>query len=661
MNLQISHRLKGGLAVPLAALAATAMVFGGASVARAQTSDKADSYAVVDFAVKNASSDVKLGEAARDAFRSELAKINTLGGSKIDAVATETVVRALADLGLMPPIEKNSDLIRLGQTVGANFVVTGTVYNYRVVTVDGGKQGQVIVQAVVRDVSSGMVVNGTAATGFSGTRGGDVSASSLLTEALADAAFKGFREMSARTLPRATILNTLGERALINKGIRSGFTMGQKVIVRRRADQVAEGQITELDPDSGFVQITRYSRGIQPGDKVEAIFSPPVPTGQWQVNGNPKTERANSKGGSNQSVVSALILVVLLGFLLAQGRGSNNDLAGDVKAEAIMQANDTPGVRVSWTRDSFLRGNNTGPVRWQVWRAGETTAPAIVVDGSASSGIDDVAGTGRNFGPISLDSSGGNSVCAQASLNGAVVQPTTQIAPGIPFQYAVEVVYRVDIRDLPGSSAGSGGTGGNTSGGTGTTSGGTGTTSGTTGTTSGTTGTTSGTTGTTSGTTGTTSGTTGTTSGTTGTTSGGNGSQYCYFISGRVQAQGIATPLSRTTLQAPVDGATVLKPTSFQWTSVRGSVGSLTLEYVVQVSTSPTFPSGATTTLPSILDNTTPGGQSLSSTVDPTTLYPSSTILYWRVGAKNIADSPGPVPDASGFRYIFSGVRTFRR
>jgi hypothetical protein len=40
----------------------------------------------------------------------------------------------------------------------------------------------------------------------------------------------------------------------------------------------------------------------------------------------------------------------------------------------------------------------------------------------------------------------------------------------------------------------------------------------------------------------------------------------------------------------------------------------------------------------------------------------TATTVYWRVGAKNIDDKPGPVPDATtGLRYIFSSYSTFIR
>jgi hypothetical protein len=48
------------------------------------------------------------------------------------------------------------------------------------------------------------------------------------------------------------------------------------------------------------------------------------------------------------------------------------------------------------------------------------------------------------------------------------------------------------------------------------------------------------------------------------------------------------------------------------------------------------------------------------STVLPSAIR-SSLLVYWRVGARSTLDSPGPVMDASGERYIFSVPRQFKR
>ena len=39
----------------------------------------------------------------------------------------------------------------------------------------------------------------------------------------------------------------------------------------------------------------------------------------------------------------------------------------------------------------------------------------------------------------------------------------------------------------------------------------------------------------------------------------------------------------------------------------------------------------------------------------------NATTIWWRIGARNIDDVPGPIPDATGQRYIFSVPRSFTR
>ncbi|HXH60192.1 MAG TPA: hypothetical protein VNI20_02415, partial [Fimbriimonadaceae bacterium] len=131
----------------------------------------------------------------------------------------------------------------------------------------------------------------------------------------------------------------------------------------------------------------------------------------------------------------------------------------------------------------------------------------------------------------------------------------------------------------------------------------------------------------------------------------------------RLEATGIATPLVRTELRSPDPGQIVTTPITFQFASVRGSVQSVVIQYVIQLSTDPSFPGNSqTVTLTPFLDLVTQGGQTVSSpTIDTSTFFPGAPQVYWRVGARNIDDSPGPVPDASGQRYVFSGPSLFKR
>jgi hypothetical protein len=473
----------------------------------------------------------------------------------------------------------------------------------------------------------------------------------MMGNAISDMAFRIVRDMSNRQLPSATVLNTLKDQALINRGSRSGFRTGMEVIIVRGKDQVGSASVTSVDADSSFVTYGNLIKGVQPGDKVRSLYTPERVPISLEDNGNANTSR-KARGGSNSGLVSLLLVVLALAFLLGQGRGGDSNLA-TIKAEPMVTGADQAAVNVSWTRDPFLRGNNEGPYRWQVWRNDGSQSPVAVADGTLGNIVDDALGTNAPsaanpwYDFSQVDS---NTQCNELPDGGDPA--ANALVPGTPYQYSVEVVYRVSGLSLPGSGTSGGGggaTGGLTTGGAtgGLTTGGGGNTSGlTTG------GTTTG--GTTTG--GTTTG--GTTGGTTGQTS-----EWCYFVSKRLQASGQATPLLRPELRSPDHNQVVTTPIAFQFSSVRGPVLSVQLEYVVQLSTSSAFPAGSSTvTLTPFIELSEPGGQTVSSpTIDTSSFFPGANVVFWRVGVRNPADRPGPVADATGARFIFSGVRAFQR
>lgn len=581
-----------------------------------------------------------VGAAASEALGNELAK-----SGNVDVVAASTVRRVLGDLGYRPPLTKPADIQRFGKAVEANTVVTGEIVNWRIVDKDGGKMAQALMRVIVWDVSSGLVVNGAALSADSDVMTGNVSTDDLLKSALSQGVFEAVSQINQRTLPAATVLNTLPDRALINKGSRAGFQNGQNVIVSRGQNQVAAAVVRNVDPDSAFIEIKQTSRGVQPGDKVRAIFDVPVIKDTWTKAGQPRYEK-KSGGGSNAGLVSLLVLLAFVGILFGQGRGSNQDAVNNVFAEAA-SLNDTPAVKISWTRDAFQRGNNSGPVFYQVWRDGHPATPAAVVGASQSFAYDDALG--QRIPPVWYNFNGivgGISCDFEEPPEEDNDAPAPNVVPGTSYSYSVEVVYRVSALDLPGSGSGGGTTGGSG----GLTTGGSGglTTGGSGGLTTGG--------GNTGG--GNTGGTTG--GGNTGGTTGGAG--YCYFASNRVNTQGAATPLRRPPLRSPSPDEVVTGTRTFIFESVRDSQRSIQLEYVVQFSDQATFPRGRVTTLDPIDDSGQIGGAAVSYTgVNTNNLYPGASAVYWRVGVKNLEDNPGPVADANGFRYIWSATRKFRR
>ncbi|MCH8273379.1 MAG: hypothetical protein IH851_01125 [Armatimonadetes bacterium] len=130
----------------------------------------------------------------------------------------------------------------------------------------------------------------------------------------------------------------------------------------------------------------------------------------------------------------------------------------------------------------------------------------------------------------------------------------------------------------------------------------------------------------------------------------------CFFTSSRKTARGQATPVEQTPLILPVNGATdVNNITQFSWQGVPGAD-----LYLVQLSTTPTFSSR------SVIKNvvtveTVLGGLVSTDPVDISGIFPGVLRLYWRVGARNSGDVPGPVKDVSGERFVFSRPFQFNR
>jgi len=559
--------------------------------------------------------------------------------------------REMEDLGLVGPLESTRDLIRLGQAMEVGKIVHGEVYAARITEVGNGKRAEVSVRVLMTSVASGRVVNGAAVAGTSAVRDNSFEDEQLLSDAFAAMAFDAMSQISSRTLPNAAVLNVLGGEVLLNRGETSGLKQGMTLIITRGDQLVADATVSSTDADSAYVRVTRSYVGVRPGDKAEPLFTVPIPQSTINPDGSVKT-RNNRSGGNNNAVIGVVVLLVVAGLLFGQGRGSNNVAANNVTVEALTVSANNPGVKISWKRDAFFRGTQSG-FAWQVYRNNNVT-PVAVVAGAQSFAFDDLLGTNapneNGIGMFSGAELEGGITCNDVPSTD-VVAPTP-IALGERYTYFVESIYRVSPNDLPGDGGGGGGGGGTTGGGL--------TTGGSTGTTTG-----GGTTGTTTGTTtggGTTGSTTGSTTG--GTTGGGgtSGAQWCYFISGRQPSNGSATPLNSTELVQPIDGETVAIPRSVLFRSVRGANPTIQIEYVVQVSDVSTFPSGRTQIVSRVVDRETATGATITTpAIDFSQAFSGAAQIYYRVGVKAVGDEPGPVMDASGERYIFSGVRLLNR
>jgi len=621
-------------------------------------------YAVLDFSDMKVGGVGPYGVMAATQVATAFAATDT-----VDPLPAEQIHRTEEQLGLTSPVTEATSVARLAQVLHADTVVSGELLNYRVRSVPGGKQADVLMRVIVTDVASGLGVNGAALAAHSTVRSGDTSDDTLIQEAVSLGAQQAVQTIVGQTLPTGTVLNTLDNAAYINQGARTGFKVGQELIVTRYHEQVATAKVTDIEPDQSRIVTEREFKGVQPGDKVRVIFQVPTISDQF-AGDNGASVQHNRAHGDNAGLIQVLLLIGLLMILLANGHGGSNDVFTGVKAEpTIYPANSGQiAVKVSWGTDLFAKGNQTR-VAFQVWRDDIVTSPVVVTPGNQLSVYDVASATTVNWysipNPGDLQDCNGIIAPTAATITGPVA--------GRPYIYSVELVYALASIDLP-----NGGTSGTTTGGTAGTAG----TAGSTGVTSGGTGTTTG--GTTTGTAGgltTGGGTTGTTTtggattggtATTGNTAGGTGATLCYFVSQRHTAPGTATPLNQPTLITPQQNAVVSASIPFSFNSAVTSF-PITVNYVVQLSPSQSFPQGTTFTTPLI---TSPATGILSTkridipntdVNDPSLVIKvpafitNATTVWWRVGAANANDSPGPVPDVNGQRYIWSAPRSFTR
>jgi hypothetical protein len=106
-------------------------------------------------------------------------------------------------------------------------------------------------------------------------------------------------------------------------------------------------------------------------------------------------------------------------------------------------------------------------------------------------------------------------------------------------------------------------------------------------------------------------------------------------------------------------------PQQFTFLSVANPAYDVTVEYVIQVSSTLNFAKN-TYIQRTVFQRRDTGtlatqGIDLNDTSLPSSIL-TATTLYWRIGAKNIIDVPGPVPDDfTQQRYIFSVINQLTR
>ncbi|RYG43340.1 hypothetical protein EON79_17165, partial [bacterium] len=247
-----------------------------------------------------------------------------------DVVPQETIQTQVETLGLSQPLQNLTNVLRVGQelrlTRAGDTIVSGEVIDYRVRSSAQGKQADVSLRVIMTDVPSGIAVNGAGVSASSTVRSGDVSDETLINDAISAAANQAVQAIRSQTLPTATIQNTYARSAIINQGARSGFKQGQEVIVSRGREQVATAQISDIQPGSATIVIKRSFKGLQPGDRVRAVFSPPDIVPGFSQNGEARVNRPR-RGNNASGLITVALVLGVVALLATGGNGSGTDAA----------------------------------------------------------------------------------------------------------------------------------------------------------------------------------------------------------------------------------------------------------------------------------------------------------------------------------------------
>lgn len=224
--------------------------------------------------------DLKAGEyglAASKAVTERLAKAQAY-----DILPDEAVRRAMATLGLTPPLVGLVDLSRVGtEAMGAErsarggTIVTGEVVDYRIDRSSGGKQARLALRVVAYDVAGVLPVNGALELGLPLVHKEPVTDDELLTEALQHAAELAVRTMRGYKVPTATIVETQTRFARLDHGSDEGFRTGDIVSIARGPIAIGTGRVSRVEPECAELSFERVIAGIALGDRVRRVFTPP--------------------------------------------------------------------------------------------------------------------------------------------------------------------------------------------------------------------------------------------------------------------------------------------------------------------------------------------------------------------------------------------------
>ena len=332
------------------------------------------SVGVVDFINESGVQGDLLSRLATDAVVVEMGKT-----TRYDVGTTRTQMKTEMDrLGMRPPLTK-IDLVRLGEILGNDAMLEGSIRSVQLAGSGVTRRASVTLVLQMIDQASGEITNGTVQTGESSARVGfTADDDSLIADAINSAAFLSVRTMVDYIIPEATVMMNLGEsQVMLNKGVRDGIKAGMRMIILRQKEIIGYVEVQKVSATSSDAKVIKSMRGIQPEDKARAIFEMPAVTTSLKTaplpSGAPSTGGGGGKGAIGKIgkfLVGAAIVFGLVSMFKG-GRGTED--APTVGA----------GVPVVITWNAQLYGHGQNVIEYQILRdvasVGSTSAAPVWV------------------------------------------------------------------------------------------------------------------------------------------------------------------------------------------------------------------------------------------------------------------------------------------
>jgi hypothetical protein len=623
---------------------------------------------IADTVNKASGASKTLGINATAAISTELA---ASGLGKFNVVSTTEVRNEATNAGLKVPSNPSApynfsetEWLRIAKNLGADAIVTSEVGATKAVGKGGGVN--VAITVALKDVASNTLTSGGSGSVTEFARPGEsVSLDELLTKGVSDAALKAVRDVLSHSVVSGTVLNITSDQVIINRGLRDGVKVGDRVQILRDAGNgsrfaVGEIRILRAYATDSEASVISNTGGISPEDVARVVYTAPaiIPAAAGPVLASSKeTLKPNTAHSSlSMSAVGGTLAVIGVGVLLAAANKGGQVSVTDLTAEPTSQANGA-AVLVRWRDNIFGQGNVQ---QYKIYREPDFAYVSVGTTGNGNSGGTSTtnaaypvavrAGVDHSYldlpspnfayangGQILVGSSNGGLGSSGASSGGnsngnnnnnstgSIAAPATLdtgFTPGKSYLYQVTAII---LRQIPSSGSSNGtGTGGGIGGGGGGIGGGG------------------------------------------GNNGGGNGngnSGGSEYIETDPAVTATTTPVTPVQMSTPTAAAGNVNVRQFAptWLS---SVGADVFQVEISldrlfktpsqvyqtgliVSTAP-YANGVTQTVPAPIDlSVLPqllANPSFAAFVAQTSgSSPSSPLIYWRVGARHDEDNPGPV------------------